>query len=127
MKKKTDPRHEKRIETMKGLFKTTFGTNKPDQSEIKEILASKKKIDELIRKNAPSWPIEQIAPVDLATLRLAIWELLFKDTKEPYKVVIDEAVEIAKEYGSDSSPSFINGVLGTIVEKKQKLIKSNND
>ena len=57
-------------------------------------------------------------PTELAALRLAIWELIFKKQKEPYKVIIDEAVEIAKEYGSETSGSFVNGVLGSIVKAK---------
>lgn len=77
----------------------------------------------LISKNAPVWPIAQIAPIDLATLRLSIWELLYKKNKEPYKVVVDEAIEIAKEYGSESSPKFINGVLGSIIKSK-KILKA---
>ena len=74
----------------------------------------------MIAQNAPAWPIEQINPVDLATLRLAIYELLYKKKKEPYKVIIDEAVEIAKDYGTETSGSFINGVLGAIVKSKLK-------
>ena len=82
----------------------------------------KKAIEKLIVQNAPAWPISQIAPIDLATLRLAVWELLFNTKKEPYKVVVDEAVEIAKEYGSQSSPKFVNGVLGSIIKANPKLI-----
>ena len=74
-------------------------------------------IDKIIEKAAPQWPINQISPVDLATLRLAIWELKFKKKKEPYKVIIDEAVEIAKEFGTNKSPNFINGVLGSVMKK----------
>ena len=75
----------------------------------------------LLKKYAPSWPIDQIATMDLAILRLSIWELAFKDKKEPYKVVVDEAVEIAKEYGTGTSGGFINGVLGTIIKTYPKL------
>lgn len=78
------------------------------------------KIDKLIKKNAPIWPIEQLSPIDLAVLRLAIFELIFQKKKEPYKVIVDEAVEIAKEFGSDSSSAFINGVLGSVI-KSQKI------
>lgn len=79
-------------------------------------MANLKGIDREITKNATAWPLSQIAPMDLAILRLAIYELLYKDKKEPYKVIIDEAVEIAKEYGNQSSASFVNGVLGTVVK-----------
>lgn len=120
MKRKNDPRHKERIKTMKALFKASFLANPVFEkgSTASQVMAEKKKIDELIKKNAPTWPIEQISPVDLATLRLAIWELAFKKQGEPYKVIIDEAVELAKEFGSEASPSFINGVLGSIVKSR---------
>lgn len=68
---------------------------------------------------APKWPIEKINRIDLAILRLAVWELFYK-RKTPPKVAIDEAIELAKEFGAENSPSFINGVLGTIFKKKEK-------
>ncbi|MBI2012701.1 transcription antitermination factor NusB [Candidatus Curtissbacteria bacterium] len=122
MKKKTDPRHRTRIEAFKILFEESFRYDLalPKNDLASQVLSKQKELDKLIAQNAPAWPIEQIAPVDLATLRLAIWELLFKKKKEPYKVVIDEAIEIAKEYGSESSSSFINGVLGTIIKSNIK-------
>lgn len=115
-----------RIKTVKALFEKSFRPNaKVSENEIAaQVLTKQKEIDKLIAKNAPAWPIDQIASVDLATLRLAIWELLFKRNREPYKVVIDEAVEIAKEYGSESSGSFVNGVLGTIVKSAKKLTRN---
>jgi len=123
MKKKSDPRHKKRIEVVKALFEKIF---RPDSKSIKnpvaaQVAAKEKQIDTLITKYAPTWPINQIAPIDLAILRLAIWELLFKKPKDPYKVTIDEAVEIAKQYGTKTSGSFINGVLGSIVKSKVKV------
>lgn len=74
----------------------------------------------MITKSAPAWPIEQISPIDLAILRLSIYELVFSEKKEPYKVVVDEAVEIAKEYGNESSGAFVNGVLGSIIKSEVK-------
>ncbi|OGD83202.1 transcription antitermination factor NusB [Candidatus Curtissbacteria bacterium RBG_13_40_7] len=128
MKKRSDPRHQKRIEIVKALFEQIF--NK-DQKIVKnqnaaQIINYEKEINALIAKYAPTWPINQIAPMDLAILKLGIWELLFKEPKDPYKVVIDEAVEIAKQYGTETSGSFINGVLGSIVKetKGNKGIKS---
>ncbi len=120
MKRKDDPRHTQRVEAMKALFETSFRAQNPiaKDSVASEVFKSKRKIDALIKKNAPAWPISQIAPIDLALLRLAIWELILKKKPEPYKVIVDEAVEIAKEYGSESSPAFINGVLGSIISKK---------
>jgi N utilization substance protein B len=122
MKKKSDPRHISRVKTMQTLFESNFRQRyKTDgKNEASQILESKSKIDRLIQKNAPAWPIKQIAPVDIAILRLAIWELIFKKRKEPYKVIVDEAVEIAKEYGSESSAGFINGVLGSVIKAQIK-------
>lgn len=118
MKKKDDPRHKAREKTIKALFARSFESIGPiEDTQAVLVEERKEEIDKKISQFAPAWPIEQIAPVDLAILRLAIWELLFKNKKEPYKVVIDEAVELGKEYGSESSPSFINGVLGTIMKK----------
>lgn len=110
---------------MKTLYQEIMHKNfkVPKNSIAAQVLASVDQINKLIARNAPAWPIEQIAPVDLATLRLSIWELLYKKQKEPYKVVVDEAVEIAKEFGSESSPKFVNGVLGSIIKlKKLKII-----
>lgn len=73
------------------------------------------KIDQLIGKCAPDRPISQINKIDLSILRLSAFELIIEKTA-PLKVVIDEAVELGKEFGSDSSPSFINGVLGKFVK-----------
>lgn len=72
-----------------------------------------KEIDKLITKHAPEWPIQQIAAIDRAVLRLGIYEVKYaKDI--PPKAAINEAVELAKAYGGENSGSFINGVLGTI-------------
>lgn len=123
MKRKADPRHKQRVATVKKFFEQSFRKNIDfdKDSEAEKISANQKKIDAIIQKFAPSWPIEQIAPVDLAILRLSIWELMFKEKKEPYKVVVDEAVEIAKEYGTETSGGFINGVLGAIIKTYPKL------
>lgn len=121
MKRKTDPRHQLRVTIMKQLFEKNFrNSNLEKESEAYEIFTNRQKIDRIIKKNAPAWPISQISPVDLATLRLAIWELKYKETKEPYKAIIDEAVEIAKEFGSQTSPSFINGVLASVIKGRYK-------
>lgn len=82
----------------------------------------KSDIDALISRFAPAFPIEQMAIVDRNILRLAIFEILFNNT--PTKVAINEAVELAKTFGSDSSPGFINGVLGTIVMEYGKASKA---
>ena len=70
-------------------------------------------LDTKIQPIAPEWPIEQIARVDRAILRLGLYELLHRNDKVPPKVAINEAVELAKAFGSDNSSKFVNGVLGT--------------
>ena len=80
---------------------------------VSGVLGHKEKIDENIRRFAPAWPIEQIPAVDRNILRLAIFEIIFSQTT-PFKVAINEAVELAKHFGSESSPRFVNGVLGSV-------------
>lgn len=122
MKTASDPRHLQRIKIMQELFTLGFGSKSDtDNKKVKEILASLKKIDELIKKAAPARPIEKINRIDLAILRQAVYELMFEDSKVPPKVVLDEAIELAKEFGSDSSYSFVNGVLGKLISD-QNLI-----
>ncbi|MBI2599177.1 transcription antitermination factor NusB [Candidatus Curtissbacteria bacterium] len=119
MKKRSDPRHLARVKAVKALFANSFSEGKSTSTDLSQkVLANQTKIDKLIAQNAPAWPLSQIAPIDLAILRLAVYELQFSTKKEPYKVIIDEAVEIAKQYGTNSSPSFINGVLGSIIKKE---------
>ncbi|TSC63760.1 MAG: N utilization substance protein B [Microgenomates group bacterium Gr01-1014_93] len=96
---------------MQTLFQWDF--NHKPKASIKDLLRKQKEIDEKISKAAPQWQIEKINKIDLAILRLAVFELLLK--KEPIKVIIDEAVELAKEYGSENSSSFVNGVLGKLI------------
>lgn len=84
------------------------------------VLHSQMQIDELIQRYAPEWPLDQIAVIDRNILRIAIYEVLL-DESTPIKVAINEAVELAKAYGSDSSPRFVNGVLGTLTESTEEL------
>ena len=77
------------------------------------VVSNKEKIDEVIGQFAPAWPIAQIPIVDRSILRLAIFEILL-DNRVPVKVAINEAVELAKSFGGDASPRFINGVLGSV-------------
>jgi len=84
------------------------------QSLVKGVLQNKKDIDDVIRRFAPAFPVEQIALIDRNILRLAIFEVLF-DNRVPMKAAINEAVELAKSFGSDTSWKFINGVLGSVV------------
>ena len=112
MKRATDPRHDRRKKIVAILFAYSFNPKQKYLGPVVEVIKEIKKIDRVITKNAPTWPIAKINPVDLAILRLAIYEI--KQGKEPEKVIIDEAVELAKEFGADSSGGFVNGVLGTI-------------
>ena len=112
MKTPLDPRHKRRQKLVEELFKVDFHKQKVDKNaEI--ILENKKFIDKKIEVAAPEFSIDKINKVDLAILRLAVYELLV-EKKQPHKVIIDEAIELAKEYGGDSSPSFVNGALGNI-------------
>ena len=78
-------------------------------------------IDEIIRKSAPEWPIDQISIIDRNILRIGLYELLFGDKKAvPPKVAINEAIELAKSFNSKSSGKFINGVLGTVYKEINK-------
>ncbi len=86
---------------------------------VEGILANRQDIDSTISEFAPSWPISQMAIVDRNILRMAIYELMVsRDT--PHKVVINEAVELAKAFGTESSPKFVNGVLGSVMEESAK-------
>jgi N utilization substance protein B len=77
-------------------------------------------LDEYIAKYAPEWPLDQIAAIDRNILRMALWEFaVYHET--PIKVAINEAVELAKQYGSDSAPRFINGVLGALAEHQHEI------
>jgi N utilization substance protein B len=115
MKNPLDPRHQKRKLYLEDLFKIEFHKQKVSP-KVTDILSNQVVIDEYISKAAPQFPIEKINKIDLAILRLAAFELII-DKSEPPKVIVDEAIELAKEYGNDSSPSFINGVLGALVPK----------
>jgi N utilization substance protein B len=128
-----DPRHQKRMQIMQMLFARGFnaiiGQEKIDQSGanlnaeydqvIDQIIAESEEFDKLIIDVAPERPVSEINRVDLAILRQILFESKHKDT--PKKVLINEAVELAKEFGTESSPKFVNGVLGKL------LIQENND
>ena len=121
MKSAQDPRHEKRRKIIKELFANSFFSQSASLA-TKDILKNSKQIDQLIQNAAPQWPLARLNKIDLAVLRLAIYEI--NKNTAPVKVIIDEAVELSKEYGGESSPSFINGVLGTIL-KNQDAKQSN--
>ena len=114
-----DKRHEKRSELLQKLFVLGFESTHVDP-EVRDIQDNLQKIDEAIRKNATRYPLDKLAKVDLAVLRLAIYELIV-EKKNPPKVIIDVAVTLAREFGNDKSYSFVNGVLGAVL----KNIKEN--
>ena len=145
MKKKTDPRHQARRLAVQTLFEWLFHNeeaatdrlptvlqldsddelDRPSEENvdknllehiIKGVAEHHQEIDRIVAECAPEWPLPQIARIDLTILRISIFELLHWE-KTPTKVAIDEAVELAKEYGGDSSPKFVNGVLGTVVKR----------
>ncbi len=113
MKNPQDPRHKKRELLLQELFKRDFHKQRIN-GDAARIFSEKETIDQLISTIAPEFPVEKINKVDLAILRLAVFELMI-EKKEPPKVVIDEAIELAKEFGGESSPGFINGALGRLV------------
>src|SRR5512141_1573448 len=117
MKTSTDPRHIKRREAVKILFAETFTPQQNQTELVSSVMSQKDSLDKVIQKAAPTWPVDKLNRIDLAILRLAVYEL--SNSKTPPKVIIDEAVELAKEFGAESSPSFINGVLGTIYKDEE--------
>lgn len=141
MKSKSDPRHNARKLALTSIFSWLF--SEPDTEKCLElsknllesdnvdidldltkdiifgVQKNRKEIDSLITKNAPDWPLEKIAKVDLVILRIAIYEVIYGKSI-PEKVAIDEAVELAKEFGNDTSSKFVNGVLGSIVAENSK-------
>lgn len=138
-------RHLSRIILMQSLYEWDFRSDKLniddiinrnvdnfredcDKNFIKEtikgIIENIEKIDLIIKKAAPEWPIEQIAVIDKTILRISVYELAI-DTDIPPKVVINEAVELAKSYGSENSSKFINGVLGNLYKKDSRYQEEN--
>jgi N utilization substance protein B len=131
MKSKSDPRHEARRIALATLFGRSFlsgSVNELAQEKLGEnfdpkltktlingVAKNQKEIDQIIKAAAPEWPLDQIARVDLICLRLAVFELHVA-REVPHKVAIDEAIELAKEFGTEQSGKFVNGVLGTIVK-----------
>jgi N utilization substance protein B len=146
MKRSTDPRHQARILALQELFSRYFNIEDIPLEEIpvKELLGlnemkeydtklyekllqgvieNKEEIDTLITKYAPQWPINQMKSVDLQILRIAIYEGFIEKITPP-KVSIDEAIEVAKDFGGEISSKFVNGVLGAIYEETKKENKN---
>lgn len=126
-------RRKARIAALKALFEVDSVQHPPDQilhrllqetplpedaaefarQLVHGVLENRPLLDDLIRKNAPAWPLEQVAAVDRNILRLAIYEIVI-DNRVPMRAAINEAVELAKEFGGEASPKFVNGVLGSV-------------
>lgn len=113
MKTASDPRHRHRAKVLQHLFSANYQGH-PDPI-VGNIWNKLSQLDPIIVEIAPEWPIDKLNPVDLAILRQAIYELTV-DKQAPYKVIIDEAVELAKEFGSSGSPAFVNGALGKLIK-----------
>lgn len=133
-----DPRHSARKIALATLFSWSFLSQRlsklaktaVDLLEVRDydkelcrfliqgVVENKDYLDEVVSSTAPEWPLDQISKIDLNILRIAIFELLVARNVPP-KVAIDEAIELAKEFGSENSSKFINGVLGTVVDEKE--------
>ena len=90
---------------------------------INGILENREKIDKIVAEYATAWPINQIAVVDKNILRIAVFEIIFGGDV-PYKVAINEAIELSKIYGADSSSAFVNGVLGSLMDSSTLVSKA---
>jgi len=102
-----------------------FGPGLEDKTFIWQlatgVIQHLKEIDEIIKKAAPQWPVEQISIVDRNVLRIGIYELILGDKEAvPPKVAINEAIELAKSFGGENSGKFVNGVLGTVYKEVEK-------
>lgn len=115
----TDPRHQKRVELMQMLFAYSFSPGLTVDAptdidpQLKPLIDQLGELDALIQTHAPERPLADINKVDLAILRLIVFES--NEKKTPKKVLINEAVELAKSFGTDTSPKFVNGVLAHIL------------
>lgn len=113
-----DIRHTERQKIVQELYSLTFvnSYNQPVSAKAKLIYSQKDKINTIIKQFAPKFPLDKIAKIDLVILQLSVYDLII-EKKQPFKVIINEAVELAKDMGSDRSYAFINAVLGKVYEK----------
>jgi N utilization substance protein B len=119
MKTSHDPRHVHRQKIVQTLFANTFHTQPSNDEKVIAIFDNQTAIDEAITRIAPEFPIDKLNKIDLAILRLGVYELMLEQS-QPQKVVIDEAIELAKEFGGSASPSFINGALGKLMKDMEE-------
>ena len=121
--------HEKKVALDDIIARITgeFGPGVDDPDFAKNIVHGvidhQKEIDPKIEKAAPEWPLDQVSLVDRNVLRMGIYELLYSEEIPP-KVAINEAIELAKAFGSDSSGKFVNGVLGTIYRSEPEMMEA---
>jgi len=116
------------LEKNLGQFAPEFDDNKFSENLVRGVIKNLNEIDKEISGHAPEWPIDQITIIDRNVLRIGIYEMVF-DNDIPDKVAINEAIELAKAFGGESSGKFVNGVLGTIfkeIQEKEGSIEKNN-
>lgn len=138
----TSHRHNARIVALQTLFELEFAANSPEtilsrNLEIKMLSGetasfagelvkgatdNKQSLDDTISRFAPAFPIKQLSPMDRNILRLALYEILIEKVTPP-RVVVNEAIELAKEFCAETSPKFINGVLGSVISDMPKQAK----
>lgn len=129
MKTKNDPRHLRRIRIVKALYSQQFLPNQQlplpkVEKEIYQLInQAKDQINLSINKYALKFTTEKMARMDLAILQLGVYELIINN-QVPYRVVVDECIELAKEFGAAKSANFINGILGKLVEDLKNEQKS---
>lgn len=121
MKTSNDPRHTKRQRLVQELFSRDFN-NQHVSLNTQQILQNQETIDEQIQQAASEFPLNKMNKIDLAILRLATYELTI-ERKTVKNVIIDEAIELAKEFGNTTSPGFVNGVLQKIISTYEKSTK----
>jgi N utilization substance protein B len=108
----TGPRRRARTLALQALYEADTAGHAAEEV-LARLVEHRERIDEVIGKAAPAWPVTQLAPVDRNVLRLAILEILINN-RTPVRAAINEAVELAKSFGSDNSGRFVNGVLGSV-------------
>ena len=132
-------RHRARIASLQALFELEFAANQPDsivertlqesglvgesaefaRTLMQGVTSQKQLLDQTIGRYAPAFPVDQLAPMDRNILRLALFEIMVQKSAPP-KVAVNEAVELANEFGSETTPKFINGVLGSVIADIEK-------
>jgi N utilization substance protein B len=113
-----DPSIDEILERNLSRYSETIDDKDFIASVVSGVMDNQEKLDGILQPLAPEWPLSQIARIDRAILRIGLYELDFENDVPP-KVVINEAVELAKSFGSDNSSKFINGVLGTALRNKE--------